>query len=116
MRRFELDLAGLDLQRLSIRIAGLLLGDEPMAGHLLQHVRLALLGHERDAVRGAGDVTTGRVVLRRRLHQAGDHGRFGNIKIARVLVEVTLRSSLHAVALVPVVDLVEVHLQDLVLG
>ena len=63
-----------------------------------------------------GDVAAGRVVLRRRLHQAGDQRRFGHVEVARVLVEVALRGGLDAVALVPVVDLVQVHLQDLVLG
>jgi hypothetical protein len=56
------------------------------------------------------------VVLRRRLDQASHHGGFGNIEIARMLVKVALRSRLDAVALVPVVHLVQVHLQDLVLG
>src|SRR5579859_7793647 len=35
---------------------------------------------------------------------------------SRMLVEVTLRGGFDAVALIPVVDLVQVHLQDLVLG
>ena len=63
--RFELNLVLFDLQRLSVRVAGLLLGDEAMPRHLLQDICLTFLGHHGDAISCARHVGARRIVFRR---------------------------------------------------
>ena len=82
-------------------------GDGAGAQHLLEHVLLALLGRRHVGVR---------VVVRRRLRQAGQESRLGQGKLARGLGEVGLRGGLDPVGAVAERDLVQIHLEDLVLG
>ena len=90
MGGLELDFVGFELQFLGVRITRLLLGDEPVPRHLLQHVCLALLRANRNPIGGARQVGAGRIVFGRGLHQASDKGCLGNIEVACVLVEIAL--------------------------
>ena len=86
---------------------GVFRGNVALAHHGVEH--LALAGQ-----RGVG-IGYG-IVLAGRLHQAGQQGGLGQVKVFGVRIEVGKRRRLHAVGLVAVVDLVEVHRKDLVLG
>ena len=80
-----------------------------VAKHVAQHEVLAILrvGHSRRAVR---------IEVRRRIRNAGEHGRLGDVEVLGRLGEIGLRRGLRAVGLVPIEDLVEVERQDVVLG
>ena len=54
--------------------------------------------------------------LGRRLEQAGEHGGFGEVHVARRLVEVELRGGVDAERAAAEIGAVEVQFQDLVLG
>ena len=84
-----------------------LLGDVAQAQHVVQDLVAAL---------EAGAGVHGRVVVGGRVGQADERGGLGQREVARVLVEVGLACGLDAVGAVAVVDGVEVHHQDLVLG
>ena len=85
----------------------LLLADEVVVDHRRQDVVLPLLrGHQVDQ----------RVVLGRRLRQAGEHSRLRKVQLAGRHVEVALRSRFDAIGLGAVEALVEVELEYLVLG
>ena len=58
----------------------------------------------------------GRRVARRRLHQAGEQRGFRHRQLRRRLAEVTARRCLDAVQTVAEVDLVQIQLEDFVLG
>jgi hypothetical protein len=81
--------------------------EEAVLHHLPQHVALAALrpGH-------AGD----RVDALWLLDDSGEHRRLGDAQRQGVLAEVVERRLLDAVAVVPEVDLVQVEVEDLVLG
>ena len=88
--------------------------------------QLALLGRERpliahqtqhDVAAAHGPVGVGaRVVERGQLGERGEHRGFGDIQLLRVLAEIDLRRRLHAVRPRAQVDLVQVQLEDRVLG
>ena len=94
-------------QGLRIGLVGFFLGDEPVFGHLLQHCLLPGLG-------GLG-VGQGGVVVGA-LGDPGDHGTLGQIQIFHVFAEVGVGGGFYPVSPLAEVDLVHVHLQDLVLG
>jgi hypothetical protein len=79
----------------------------PQLGHPAQYVMLALLGALR-----VGD----RVVKRRRLGQSREHRRLGEVELVERLAEVDLRSGAEAVGALAEIDLVDVKLEDLLLG
>ena len=116
VRGLQVHLASLDVQLLVVGRPRLFFGDCAVPRHLLEDVALAVFRHHGNAVVGTGGVAAGRGVQRRRLHQAGDERRFSQVQVVRRLAEVALGGGLHAVALVPEVDAVQVHLEDLVLG
>ena len=85
----------------------LLLGDGAQAQHVAQDLVAALdgdLGVDRGVVVGGG------------VGQADEQRGLGECEVAGVLGEVGLGGGLDAVRAVAVVDAVEVHHQDLVLG
>ncbi len=98
-----------DLDPLRARGLGLLLRDRADIHHLVEHVAATLLG--------AIDVLgLRRVEHRRSLRETGEKRRFRQRELRQVgLPEIGLRGRLYAVCLVPVIDLVEVELEDLLL-
>ncbi len=99
-----------DLDGLGARGVGLLLGDRAGVDHLIEDVEATLLG-------AVGVVSLRWVEDRGRLGQAGEERSLRERELGEVgLPEVRLGGGLHAVGLVPVVDLVEVELEDLLLG
>ena len=65
--------------------------------------------------RAAGRLMCG-ANLRRRLEQAGEHRGFGEVHVARGLVEVVLRRRVDAEGAAAHIGAVEIELEDLVLG
>ena len=57
-----------------------------------------------------------RVVARRRLRQAGQHRDLGQIQVAQIFSEIDLGGRREAVGALAEIDLVDVELEDLVLG
>ena len=96
-------LARLQMQLLVHRPAVLLRGDLALGEHRLQHL---LAPHERRRR------VVQRVVDRRRLRQAGEQRRLRKRQVLRLLREVRLGGGLDAVGVVPVVDGVQVGLED----
>ena len=92
---------------LRLGIVVLLLRDVTAAQHVVEDLVATLLG--RVGVHG-------RVVVGGRVGQADERGGLGQGELAGVLVEVGDARGLDAVGAVAVVDRVEVHQQDLVLG
>ena len=99
-------LAG-QLHRLRQGCVVLLLSDEVELAHPAQHVLLAQTG----AVRVDDGVVGGR-----RLGQAGQHRHFRHGQVRQRLAVIGLRRGGEAVGALPQIDLVEVQLQDLILG
>ena len=85
----------------------LLVGEEPEVMHPSQDIELPRLRPLR-----VGDG----VVRRRRLGQAGEHRRLGRVQVLERLGEIDLRRGREAVRPLPEEDLVDVQLEDLVLG
>ena len=83
MGRLEVYLAGLDGQLFVIRPPRLVLGDHAVLSHLFEHVALAVFGLDGDAIVSARHVTPRRVVLRGRLHQAGNERCLGQVEVMR---------------------------------
>jgi hypothetical protein len=86
-----------------------------MPRHLLEHVDLALLRGDGETVGGASDVAAGGVVPGWRLHEARHQRRLRQSDFAGGLAEVALGGGFDPIALVPVVDAIQVRLEDLVL-
>ena len=57
-----------------------------------------------------------RRITRRRLEQPGQHRGFGEVHVARGLVEIILRGRVDAIGAAAEIGAVEIKLQDLVLG
>ena len=102
------DVAGLDRQQvLGLGRLGRLAGDVAVVGHLIEHVVAA--GD------GAG-LFAHRVQHARRLRQRGEVGGLGERELLERLGEVGLRRGGDAIGVLAEEDLVEVELEDLVLG
>ncbi len=99
---------GLQFDRHEAHHGGVAAGEVVDVDHPVEHPVAAF---ERPGLVG-GD----RVVGRRGLHEAGEHGRLLERQIRRGLGEVDLRGGEDPVRVVPEVGLVEVPLEDLVLG
>ena len=100
-------LALADLEGFFFGSNGLLGGDEPVVLHALDDVELP----------GARPLRVAdRVVGRRCLGQAGQHGGFGNADILERLAEIGFRSGGKTIRPVAQKNLVHVDLKDLVLG
>ena len=82
-------------------------GDDVVLGHAVEHVALPRPGRVR--------VAQGRVVARR-LRQPGEQGDLAQVQVAGVLVEVGAGRGLHPVGALAQVDLVQVEVEDLLLG
>ena len=102
-----------DVQRVGPGRLVLLLGDEAMVQHLLQHVVGALVGLLRGV---AGVVVPAGIVAPGVADQARQAGALPQGQVIQVLAEVVLGGDLHAVAGTAHVDHVQVGLQDLLLG
>ena len=85
----------------------LLLGDVPQAQHVVENL-VAARFTEIGILRG--------VVERGGVRQTDEHGGFGERDIFGALGEIGLRGRLDAIGAVAVVDGVEIHVEDLVLG
>ena len=104
--RAPLLLLGAEARLASLRQGLLLGGDGLRLDHLCEHQIAAL---EREVREPAG------VVARRRLGQRSEQRGLGQGQVQRGAAEISSRGGLHAVVPVPQVDLVQVHLQDLLL-
>ena len=93
----------------ALRLGGivLFLGDVAVRQHAIQH---------EVATREAVVLMVDGIVVRRRLRNADERGRFGQRELACMLREVALRRGFDAVGAGTVVDGIEVHEQDLVFG
>ena len=98
---------GLHFQLFIFRFFELRRRDVAQLRHALQNV---LLAHAR-----AFRIDDG-VVGRRRLRQAGQHGRFGHGEIPDILAEIDLRGRGEAVGALSQINLVHIHFEDLVLA
>ena len=99
---------GADRDLLGLRRIRLRLGDVAVVGHRVEDLR---------ATRERGGHVLDRVVLGGGLGQAREQGHLSERELAEVSdAEVRRRGGLQSVRLVPVVDLVEVHLEDLLLA
>jgi hypothetical protein len=85
----------------------LVVADEPQVMHPSQHIQLARLRPAR---------IVDRVVRGRRLRQARKHGGLGDGDVLQRLAEIDLRRGGEAVRALAQEDLVDVELEDLVLG
>ena len=85
----------------------LFLGDVAVRQHAIQH---------EVATREAVVLMVDGIVVRRRLRNADERGRFGQRELACMLREVALRRGFNAVGAGTVVDGIKVHEQDLVFG
>ena len=86
-------------------------------GHLQRHALVAHLGVQHCAAPSqCGLQIVHRVGRTWVLHQAGQHGRLGDVQLRGVDVEVVPGRGLHAVGAVAVVRHVQVALEDFVLG
>ena len=94
-------------QRFGLGLLMLLGRDEAVLQHPVDDVLLADLGPAR---------VGNRVVGRRRLWQAGQHGRFGHRDVLQGLAEVGFAGRREAIGTLAKEDLVHVELQDLVLA
>ena len=103
----ELGRGGEDLELFGVGDLGLRRADGLFAHHPGQDLRLSLLG--RDEVRQ-------RVVLAGRLRQAGQHGGLPERQVVGIGLEITASRRLDPVRLAAVIDGVEVHLENLILG
>ena len=99
----------------------LLLGDVPLLQHGVEDGQLALLvevlgGLDLAGVRVRdGEVAQG-VILRGVVRDADEAGTFGQVQLRNVLAEIGVGGGVHAVAPLAQVDIVEVGLQNIVLG
>ena len=93
--------------RIAPRAEHLALGHEAGIDQIVEH-------HVGAGARG-GQVDVRRV-FGRRLEQAGEHRGFGEIDVARRLVEVEMRGAVDAEGAAAHIGAVEIELQDLVLG
>ena len=93
----------------ALRLGGivLFLGDVAVRQHAIQH---------EVATREAVVLMVDGIVVRRRLRNADERGRFGQRELACMLREVALRRGFDAVGAGTVVDGIEVHEQDFVFG
>jgi hypothetical protein len=98
------------MQRLGLGALGLVLGDGAGLHHRVEHQVAAL--------DGAVGMAEG-IEVAGALNDAGEHGALGQIELAHILAEVGLRGLAEAVdgkaAALAEVDLVGVHLEDLLL-
>ena len=108
---------GIDLHRWLVRLGvhrhrlgrvGLGLGDEAQVGHALQHVVVAAFARAL----GVAD----RVAAGRELGDAGQRGHLVQAQVGHLLAVVVLGCSTHAVSAVTEEALVQIQLEDLVLG
>ena len=101
------------VELLGLGSVALLLGDQALVEHLLEHVVGALvdqLGALVDVVISAGVVAVGVA------DDGRDAGALAQGQLAQILAEVVLGRDLHAVVRAAEVDYVQVGLQDLLLG
>jgi hypothetical protein len=103
----ELVDVALDVQVLFLRLDQLRLVDEIQLSHPAQDVQLAQFGPLRIRHR----IETGRG-----LRQAGQHGHLGQAEVLQGLAEIDLRSGGKTVGALPEVDLIDVNLENFVLG
>jgi hypothetical protein len=103
----RLPLVRVEPQRLGHRLLVLVIGEPAHVAHATQHVLLALLGPLR--------VHEG-VLARRRLRQPGEQGCFGGRELRKVLPEIDVGGRPEAVGALPQEYLVDVELENLVLG
>ena len=99
--------AGGEQQRVGLPSLGLVRREETVVAQQVQH-RVAALDAEVGVLPG--------IVARRRLGDGGERRGLRDVQVADRLPEVALRRGLHAEGAVAEVDLVEVQLEDLVLG
>ncbi len=96
-----------DLERLLLRLLHVLRGDVTVLGHAVEDVVAALEGALALAER---------MIVVRRLRQRREIGGLRDRQLVHRLVEIEQRRRGHAVGAEPEIDLVEIELEDLLLG
>ena len=92
------------------------MGERQLGASGRDHFQFHHVGeHERRAALGAVRIAARRQP-RRRLHQAGEHGRFGERQVPRRFAEIALRRPLDAVSAGAEIDAVEIEFENLRLG